>query len=40
MMKTIKILDLCVSSLREGHANLVCIVSIVTDVTKVGNQSW
>jgi len=26
-------LDLCVSSLREGHANLLCIVPILTDVT-------
>ena len=25
-------LDLCVSSLREGHANLLCIVSNLTDV--------
>ena len=29
------ILDLCVSSLREGHANLLCIVPILTDVTAV-----
>jgi len=28
-------LDLCVSSLREGHANLLCIVPILTDVTEV-----
>jgi hypothetical protein len=27
--------DLCVSSLREGHANLLCIVPISTDVTEV-----
>ena len=25
-------LDLCVSSLRSGHANLLCIVPILTDV--------
>jgi len=30
-----KFLDLCVSSLREGHASLLCIVPIVTDVTEV-----
>ncbi len=29
-------LDTCVSSLREGHANLLCIVPILTDVTEVG----
>ena len=28
-------LDLCVSSLREGHANLLCIVPILRDVTEV-----
>ena len=28
------ILDLCVSSLREGHANLLCIISILTDVAE------
>ena len=27
-------LDLCVSSLREGHANLLCIVPILTDVAE------
>ena len=27
-------LDLCVSSLRRGHANLLCIVPILTDVPK------
>jgi len=31
-------LDLCVSSLREGHANLLCIVPILTDVTEVTAQ--
>ena len=25
------LLDLCVSSLRRGHANILCIVPIVTD---------
>jgi len=25
------LLDLCVSSLRRGHANLLCIVPILTD---------
>ena len=32
-------LDLCVSSLREGHANLLCIVPILTDVTEVTSES-
>ena len=27
-------LDLCVSSLRRGHANLLCIVPILTDVRR------
>jgi hypothetical protein len=27
-------LDLCVSSLRRGHANLLCIVPILSDVLK------
>jgi hypothetical protein len=27
----ITLLDLCVSSLRRGHANLLCIVPILTD---------
>ena len=27
----VTLLDLCVSSLRRGHANLLCIVPIVTD---------
>ena len=27
------LLDLCVSSLRRGHANLLCIVPILTDGT-------
>ena len=29
--KLVSLLDLCVSSLRRGHANLLCIVSILTD---------
>ena len=32
-------LDLCVSSLREGHANLLCIVPILTDVAEA-TQNW
>jgi hypothetical protein len=32
-------LDLCVSSLREGHANLLCIVPILTDVAEVYRMS-
>ena len=27
----VTLLDLCVSSLRRGHANLLCIVPILTD---------
>ena len=29
--KLVSLLDLCVSSLRKGHANLLCIVPILTD---------
>ena len=29
------LLELCVSSLRRGHANLLCIVPILTDDPKV-----
>ena len=29
--KTYTLLDLCVSSLRRGHANLLCIVPILSD---------
>ena len=32
-------LDLCVSSLREGHANLLCIVPILTDVAEATNKA-
>ena len=31
MIKLFTLLDLCVSSLRRGHANLLCIVPILTD---------
>ena len=29
--KLVTLLDLCVSSLRRGHANLLCIVPILSD---------
>jgi len=32
-------LDLCVSSLRRGHANLLCIVPILSDVSEETNIS-
>ena len=32
-------LDLCVSSLRRGHANLLCIVPILSDVPEGTHQS-
>ena len=32
------LLDLCVSSLRRGHANLLCIVRIKTDDPQRGFQ--
>ena len=35
--KLFTLLDLCVSSLRRGHANLLCIVPILTDVHEVNN---
>ena len=31
MIYDFTLLDLCVSSLRRGHANLLCIVPILTD---------
>jgi len=31
-------LDLCVSSLRRGHANLLCIVPILSDVSEETNN--
>jgi len=34
LMKKSPFLDLCVSSLRRGHANLLCIVPILSDVSK------
>ena len=38
------ILDFCVSSLRRGHANLLCIVPILTDDLRRGSRlskpSW
>ena len=33
-------LDLCVSSLREGHANLLCIVPILSDVAEATQIVW
>ena len=35
--KLCTLLDLCVSSLRRGHANLLCIVPILTDGNPKGN---
>lgn len=35
--KLFTLLDLCVSSLRRGHANLLCIVPILTDGNPEGN---
>jgi len=35
--KIVTLLDLCVSSLRRGHANLLCIVPILTDGNPEGN---
>ena len=32
------LLDLCVSSLRRGHANLLCIVPILTDDLRRGSE--
>ena len=31
MEKLFTLLDLCVSSLRRGHANLLCVIPILTD---------
>jgi len=36
--KLFTLLDLCVSSLRRGHANLLCIVPILTDDPKVSDK--
>jgi len=41
--KLFTLLDLCVSSLRRGHANLLCIVPILTDDPRRESeniQSW
>ena len=35
--KLVTLLDLCVSSLRRGHANLLCIVPILTDDLRRGS---
>ena len=35
--KPLTLLDLCVSSLRRGHANLLCIVPILSDDPRRGN---
>ena len=32
------LLDVCVSSLRRGHANLLCVVPILTDDPR--RESW
>ena len=37
--KLFTLLDLCVSSLRRGHANLLCIVPILTDDLRRGSKS-
>ena len=34
------LLDLCVSSLRRGHANLLCIVPILTDVPRKESKDF
>ena len=35
--KLFTLLDLCVSSLRRGHANLLCIVPILSDDPRRGS---
>ena len=37
--KLFTLLDLCVSSLRRGHANLLCIVPILTDDLRRGSRN-
>jgi hypothetical protein len=37
--KLVTLLDLCVSSLRRGHANLLCIVPILTDDLRRGSNT-
>mgnify|MGYP003313157679 CR=1 FL=1 len=36
----VTLLDLCVSSLRRGHANLLCIVPILTDDPRRESNDW
>ena len=36
--KLFTLLELCVSSLRRGHANLLCIVPILTDDLRRGSK--
>ena len=38
--KSSTLLDLCVSSLRRGHANLLCIVPILTDVPRKESRDF
>ena len=38
LKKLFTLLDLCVSSLRRGHANLLCIVPILTDDLRRGSD--
>ena len=38
--KLLPLLDLCVSSLRRGHANLLCIVPILTDDPRRESKVW
>ena len=38
--KSSTLLDLCVSSLRRGHANLLCIVPILTDVPRKDSSGF
>ena len=38
--KLCTLLDLCVSSLRRGHANLLCIVPILTDDPRRESICW
>ena len=38
--KLVTLLDLCVSSLRRGHANLLCIVPILTDDPRRESNDW
>ena len=38
--KLVTLPDLCVSSLRRGHANLLCIVPILTDVPRKESRDF